>query len=257
MKILLTNDDGYNAVGLTKLAAYLLDTAEIAVVAPEEECSGMGHAISIFKWIKTRTVEIIPGLQGLAVSGTPADCVKLGISALLPWQPDYVVCGINPGLNTGNTLFYSGTVGAAAEAAMLGVPAVAFSVDASEHKYESPFKVARRIVKELGSKLHIEPGTFLNINIPSMPFEEIKGYKVTRHGSLNFSNRFQKKEEKDCVTYKLQIHYSEDSGEFIDITAVRQGFVSITVLACDFNSQLQAHSYREWVLDLNSIKRGE
>lgn len=179
MKVLLTNDDGIHAPGLRALSETLSREHQVFVVAPEVEQNAVGHAITLTKPIRVKKVSREGAFFGYALSGTPADCVKLGVSQLLEDKIEVVVSGINLGANVGLNLLYSGTVSAATEAAILGLPGLAVSLNTFTHPdftYAAQF--TRRLLDKL-KDLRLAPGVSLNVNIPALPREKIKGVAWT------------------------------------------------------------------------------
>ena len=169
MTILLTNDDGIHAPGLWALYRALKSDHNLVVVAPERERSAVGHGITLHKPLRAYKVTVNGGDEGWAVTGTPADCVKLSMVELLGRRPDLVISGINPGANVGVNLNYSGTVAAAKEAALYGVPALAVSVQSPENPfYDDAARFVAQLVPTLRAK-GLPAGVFLNINLPNMP----------------------------------------------------------------------------------------
>ncbi|MEJ2746082.1 MAG: 5'/3'-nucleotidase SurE, partial [bacterium] len=172
MKVLLTNDDGINAPGLYALYLEIKKIGDVTIIAPASERSAVGHAITTVDPLRVTEVRKDGEVYGLAVSGTPADCVKIAINSLLPDRPDLVISGINQGPNTGMNVIYSGTISAATEATMLGVPAFAISLDSftsREFGYAAEF--AARLASAIVEK-GLPPGTLLNVNVPVRPKEE-------------------------------------------------------------------------------------
>ena len=180
MKILLTNDDGIHAAGLLALHRALSTDNEVFVVAPEYEQSAVGHAITLADPIKVKEVRKNGTLFGYALSGTPADCVRLGVGALMPGRPDMVVSGINRGANVGINILYSGTVSAATEAGILGITAAAVSLNTfAEPDYGPAAEISRGILPQL-AVLSPDAGVSFNVNVPALPLDRIKGVTWAR-----------------------------------------------------------------------------
>jgi len=244
MRILLCNDDGIHAPGISVLHKAVSDLGELRVVAPDVERSAAGHAITLADPIKCTPVEKDGVFFGDAIGGTPADCIKLAVRALMENNPpNLVLSGINLGSNTGISVIYSGTVSAATEGVILGIPSVAFSLCT----YVDPqWAMAERVVAELTEKIIANPlpkGVLLNINMPNLPYEELKGIKVTRMGKSRFIEKFHKRLDPRGRTYywldgELEVH---DEGDDVDIHAVNNGYVSITPIQFD----LTAYDYLE------------
>jgi len=249
MKILLSNDDGIHAPGISVLHRAVKLFGELHVVAPDVERSAAGHAITLADPIKSTPVEKDGEFFGYAIGGTPADCIKLAVCALMKDnRPDMVLSGINLGSNTGISVIYSGTVSAASEGTVLGVPSVAFSLCT----YTDPqWEMAGRIAAEITAKVietPLPPGVLLNVNMPNLPYEELKGIKVTRMGRSRFIEEFHQREDPRGRTYywldgALEVH---DEGDDIDIHAVRDGFVSITPIHLDLTACDHLETFRAW-----------
>ncbi len=237
MKILLTNDDGIHAEGLCALYRCLSLDHELVVVAPEAERSAVGHAITLSNPLRVRIVRKGREFWGYAVNGTPADCVKLAFYELVG-PVDLVISGINRGANVGINVLYSGTVSAATEAAILGMPALAVSLAAYRH--ESYCFAAYFTATILEDLFHWPlPRPFcLNINIPNLPAHLIKGVKITRQGTRKLRERFEKRIDPHGNTYYWQCgeEFLEDDPE-TDVVAIKQGFISITPLNHDLTHQ--------------------
>lgn len=239
MRLLLCNDDGIHAPGISVLRNAVNDLGDVRIVAPDVERSAAGHAITLADPIKSTPVEKNGIFFGDAIGGTPADCIKLAVRAIMPDNPpDLVLSGINLGSNTGISVIYSGTVSAATEAVILGVPGVAFSLCS----YLDPqWEMAERIVAELTEKIIANPppkGVLLNINLPNLPYDELKGIKVTRMGRSRFIEKFHKRLDPRGRTYywldgELEVN---DDGDDVDIHAVNNGYVSVTPIQFDLTA---------------------
>ncbi|MFQ6616078.1 MAG: 5'/3'-nucleotidase SurE [Fidelibacterota bacterium] len=230
--ILVTNDDGIYTRGILELYRALEGLGERIVVAPETEKSAVGHAITISDPIKVRSVARKDGFSGHAVGGTPADCVKLGVKALLKRRPDMIVSGINRGANVGMSILYSGTVSAATEGVLLGIPSMAVSLDAwVDPEYSYAAKIARRFT-EMVFAHGLPPGTALNVNVPGVPEEEIRGIRLTRQGMSYYEEDFDRREDPRQRTYYWMSGRMVKSGDDADCddTALRNHFVSVTPL---------------------------
>jgi len=179
MRILLTNDDGILAEGLIALYEELKDDFDLSVVAPETEMSAVGHAITLSNPLRVRRFKRNGAFFGYGVSGTPADCVKIAIQEILQQRPDMIISGINMGSNVGINLLYSGTVSAATEGAFLGVPSVAISLNAKNGPdFSFPAKFSRQMIRFV-TQNSLREGTALNVNIPAVPENQIKGISFT------------------------------------------------------------------------------
>lgn len=234
MKILISNDDGYLATGINRLATHLSRIAEITVVAPERDRSGASNSLTLTVPLRTYRAE-----NGFYyVEGTPTDCVHLAITGMLDDEPDMVVSGINAGANLGDDVIYSGTVAAAMEGRFLGLPAIAVSLCAlSGHEY-THFETAARVAVQLIERLqqHPLPGdTILNVNVPDLPWEELKGFEVTRLGNRHKAEAVIKDNDpRGRPIYWIgPAGVEQDSGPGTDFYAIRQHRVSVTPLQVD------------------------
>jgi 5'-nucleotidase len=235
MRFLLTNDDGIYAKGLSALYDELSREADCLIVAPEIEQSAVGHAITIFRPLMVRRAMKNGVFLGYAVYGTPADCVKIGIKELSDKPVDLVVSGINRGANVGINIIYSGTVSAATEAVIMGVPALAISLDT--HK-EADYSFAARFAAQM-VRLFISNSAFkntaVNINIPALPSEMIKGVAIVRQGKGNIIEHFEKRvDPRDNIYYWISGE-SQPATEQpdTDISALAAGFITITPIQYD------------------------
>jgi 5'-nucleotidase len=236
--ILLTNDDGIHAEGLRHLKLAAEKLGRVWVVAPESEQSAVGHSITLYDPIKAREIKKDGDFYGYGVSGTPADSVKLALYSILPRTPDLVISGINNGANLGINVLYSGTVSAATEAAILGVPAIAFSLaqkkDPPYHWVEPHVERIAQLVMSKG----LPPGVALNVNVPALPPNEIVGYRITRQGLKKFSESFDQREDPRGNHYYWLSGEApiEESDDEVDMAAVQLGYVSITPLFYDLTA---------------------
>lgn len=236
MRYLLTNDDGIYARGLSALYDELSKDADCLIVAPEVEQSAVGHAITIFRPLMVRRTNKNGRFLGYAVAGTPADCVKIGIKELSDAPVDLVVSGINSGANVGINVLYSGTVSAATEGVILGVPSLAVSLDT--HK-DADFSFAAKFARKMAAfmvKNGPISGMALNVNVPAIPENEIKGVAVTRQGMARLMENFDKRTDpRENIYYWLvgetQLPTEEDADS--DASVLRRGMVSITPLYYD------------------------
>jgi 5'-nucleotidase len=181
--------------GHRRLYDALRDMAEVHIVAPEAERSAVGHAITIYNPLKSKKIYKNGEFYGYAVDGTPADCVKLAVSALLPGPPDFIISGINLGPNAGISVIYSGTVSAATEGIILGIPSMAISMNTfADPIWDTAKKVAREMLKRL-TEDGLPQDTLLNVNVPNIPFEELKGTRVTRMGKSRYIETFERRSD--------------------------------------------------------------
>ena len=236
MRYLLTNDDGIYAKGLSALYEELSRDADCLIVAPEVEQSAVGHAITLSRPLMVHRTEKNGRFRGYAVAGTPADCVKIGIRELSDRPIDLVVSGINRGANVGINVLYSGTVSAATEGVILGVPSLAVSLDTHG---EADFSVAARFARKIAAFI-LEKGPFLktvfNVNVPALPEAEIKGIAVTRQGQNMPLETFDKRTDPRENTYYWlggETPCSEAEESDSDAGALHRGLISITPLHYD------------------------
>jgi 5'-nucleotidase len=235
MRFLLTNDDGIYAQGLASLTRELSQDAECIVVAPEIEQSAVGHAITIFRPLMVRKARKNGNFLGYAVAGTPADCVKIGICELAGGPVDLVVSGINRGANVGINVLYSGTVSAATEAAIQGIPSMAISLDTHQ---EADFSTAARFARRMAAFIleHPLPHVALNVNVPAIPEEEIRGVVVAKQGRARLMESYDRRiDPRDNIYYwlagetELPVHEDEES----DGSALKRGMITITPICYD------------------------
>jgi 5'-nucleotidase len=248
MNILLTNDDGIYANGIRALYRRFAEKHSVTVVAPDRERSAVGHGITLHKPLRSTQVKLDNGSFGYAVSGTPADCVKLGLLEILNSRPDIVISGINPGANVGVNLNYSGTVSAAKEAALYGVPAVAVSIYGYEiDNYDDDACFIELLTEEVFEK-GLPFGTFLNVNIPNKPMEEIAGVRISKQGINLFSEYFEKRVDPRNRTYYWQGCDSQvfEKNPDIDGAVLCQDYISITPIKCDMTDYGIIEALKQW-----------
>lgn len=229
-KILITNDDGIFAPGIYALWEAMQEVGQTTVVAPDTEQSAVGHAITLSDPLRVEGIHRTGGFEGFAVSGTPADCAKIAIRSLMDKKPDVLISGINRGANLGNNIIYSGTVSAATEGTMLGIPSVAISINSfNSDEFRGAKETAIKVVHYLTNNT-LPSGTLLNVNVPYCPPEEIKGIKVTRQGNQYFQDDFdQRKDPRGRTYYWMKGKIVDDDQElYYDSKAVCDGYVSIT-----------------------------
>ncbi len=244
--ILLSNDDGIDAPGLGALAKALEGLGTLAVVAPFEEQSAVGHAITVRMPMRVHAWAFRGAdAWARAVTGTPADCVKIAVQKLLPRRPDLVVSGINHGPNTAVSVMYSGTVSAATEATILGIPSIAVShgdwrPTEFEHAGQAARLVAERVLAE-----GLAPGVLLNVNVPGGP---IRGWRTTRQGRARWDETFEERRDPfDRPYFWLGGTFVDlDDGPDSDTKAVDAGFVSVTPLRIDLTAYDELETVRTW-----------
>jgi 5'-nucleotidase len=245
MKILISNDDGYHAAGLAALAAALSELAETIIVAPDRNQSGASHSLTLDAPLRVGVTS-----EGVYfVNGTPTDCVHLAITGLLDKDPDMVVAGINHGANLGDDVLYSGTVAAAIEGRFLGLPAIAVSLTGDSLKH---FDTAARAVCALIVRLQNHPlpaDTILNVNVPDIPYEQLRGFQATR---LGFRHRAEpvvrSTDPKGQPIYWVgPAGASQDAGPGTDFHAVAEGYVSVTPIQVDLTRYDAIATLGDWL----------
>ena len=253
MRILLTNDDGIHAPGIFALHQALAFDHELHIVAPESEMSAVGHAITLTRPLRVQEVYKNGSFYGHAVEGTPADCVKIAVQELLEMPPDIILSGINPGANVGVNILYSGTVSAATEGAFLGIPSAAISLNARRNvDYRFAAQFSKEVIRFMMTS-GLGNGTALNINIPAIPTEEIRGVVFTRQGTARFVERFERRNDpRGNVYYWLSGETPVENGSpDADSIALKKNMITITPihynLTCDKElERLKAFPPFEW-----------
>lgn len=245
MKILLSNDDGYQAPGLACLARMVGEVADVTVVAPERDRSGASNSLTLAQPLRAEIMD-----NGFVrVDGTPTDCVHLAITGLLDEEPDMVVSGINAGANLGDDILYSGTVAAAMEGRFLGLPAIAVSMTEHQPKH---FESGGRAVLDLLQRLVSDPlpaDTILNVNVPDLPWDELKGYQATRLGHRHKAEPVVKdRDPRGRTIYWVgPAGPEQDAGPGTDFHAVRHGYISVTPLQIDLTRYDAVQSLAGWL----------
>ena len=245
MRILLSNDDGYQAPGLKTLAEVLQPIATIDVVAPDRNRSGASNSLTLDAPMRPQTMS-----NGfISVDGTPTDCVHLAITGLLEHEPDMVIAGINAGSNMGDDVIYSGTVAAAIEGRFLGLPAMAISlVGETFQYYETAAKVGEYLLQRL-IKHPLPADTILNVNVPDVPWEELSGFETTRLGRRHKSEPVVKSEDPRGrpIYWVGPVGKEEDAGAGTDFFAVNNKAVSITPLHIDLTQYKAMDTVAKWL----------
>ena len=248
MHFLLSNDDGYQSPGISALAEVLESIGRVTVVAPDRDCSGASNSLTLDSPLYVKQDE-----RGFYyVNGTPSDCVHLAITGLLDEEPDMVVSGINSGANLGDDVLYSGTVAAAMEGRFLGCPAIAFSLVG-----EKPvdYSASKLVVTEIVKSLIENPldDALLNVNIPDVSYDEIKGFKASRLGNRHKSEPVIKTlDPKGRNVYWVgPVGAEQDAGEGTDFHAIRSEYVSITPIQIDLTRHQSLAPLSDWAEVLN------
>ncbi len=235
MRILLTNDDGIYAPGLLSLYKVFYPLYKTFVVAPESEQSAVGHAISLNSPLRVKEVYRNGRFYGHAIAGTPADAAKIAIHEILSEPPDIVISGINLGPNVGVNLLYSGTVSAATESAILGLPAIAISLNTyKDPDFSYAAKFTKRLIKKI-EKTRLPRGICLNVNIPALPASKIKGIAFSKQATIPLKERFEKRTDPHHRVYYWQIGdgFLNEVDKDTDVYALSQGMISITPIHYD------------------------
>ena len=244
--ILVCNDDGIFAEGIHALARSMAEIGEVVIVAPNAQQSAVGHALTVSSPLRVEKFALADDLTGYAVNGTPADCVKLGVSHILNAPPDLLVSGINHGRNTAISLVYSGTVSGATEGTMLGIPSIAFSLDT--HDREADFSAAGPIAQKIAGHVlanGLPKRTHLNVNVPNLPLDQIKGIRAVPQGSSYWNDHYEERVDPIGQPYYwLKGEYVLD-GEASDDHALEEGYVSLTPI----RPRLTDHDHLQTLID--------
>ena len=244
MKILISNDDGVHAQGLAILAPALAQIGEITVIAPDRNRSGASNSLTLYNPLRVRQQE-----NGFySVAGTPTDCVHLAITGLFDGDPDIVVAGINAGANLGDDVFYSGTVAAATEGRLLGIPAIAISLVGEGKHYETAAMVAKNLVLRLYSN-PLPAHTMLNVNVPDVPIADLQGYEIVRLGTRHRAEPTLKaRDPRGNTIYWIGPPGPEqDAGPGTDFHAIQSRKVAITPLQLDLTHYQAFEQLAGWM----------
>lgn len=255
MRVLVTNDDGIYAAGLAALCRAARVFGEVWVVAPMAQQSGVGHGITLTRPLRALRVERDGDFVGYGVTGTPADCVKLAISGSLAPRPHLILSGVNDGSNTGIHVLYSGTVGAAVEGAMLGVPSVAVSVDFSDDPdLDTAAEVGCAVVRPMVDRLAegLDVPKVLNVNVPALPRDRIRGVRLNPQCVQAFTEAMERRSDPRGADYYWLTagDVPDDVGAGTDCRAVRDGYVSVTPLQFDMTDH-------DWLGRMSSADLGQ
>jgi 5'-nucleotidase len=246
MRILVSNDDGYFAPGLAVLAAALSEVAEVTVVAPERDRSGSSNSLTLDRPLTLRRAP-----SGFSyVNGTPTDCVHLAVTGLIDFVPDMIVSGINDGANMGDDTIYSGTVAAATEGFLLGIPSLAVTLAGGRGAhFETAAPFARKLVERFRDGAPA-PTVLLNVNVPDVPLAQVEGMEVTRLGKRHKAEPVVRATTPrgDAVYWVGAAGAAQDAGEGTDFYAIANGRVSITPLQMDLTHFAQLGAVRDWMV---------
>jgi 5'-nucleotidase len=251
--ILLTNDDGIYAPGIAALARELREIGEVVVVAPAVEQSGVGHSITFLEPLVAKQVfDADDRPRGWAVEGSPADSVKLGIFEFCPRRPDVVISGINGGLNAGINVLYSGTVAAAIEGAFFGITSIACSLEYGEHpNFARAAQISRHVIEQILRLKKPEPQLY-NLNIPTAAIDEPRGIRVVPMGVSRYGEQFLKRTDPRGRTYYWATNDPppQPEGHDTDLTALTQGFITLTPLQYNMTRHAVLAEMEGWRLTL-------
>jgi len=250
MRILLTNDDGIYAKGIEALYLSLIEHHDVTVVAPETEQSAVGHAITWLDPLRVDTVYRNGRFFGYALNGTPADCVKIAVAELMNPPPQVVVSGINLGANIGVNLIYSGTVSAATEAAVYGIPSVAMSIDSFKPSdFSAATEFLQRLLKVI-EKEGLPEGVSLNVNVPNVPAGEVRGVRITHQGKKKHLERYDRRiDPRGHVYYWLcNSTFTRDTDPEADSLALEGNYISVTPIQYDLTRYAMLDVLKQWQL---------
>lgn len=251
--ILVTNDDGVSAPGIRNLVAFMQEIGDVIVVAPDKPQSGMGHAITINSTLFINKVSAEnAAVTEYSCTGTPVDCVKLAVNEILHRKPDLCVSGINHGSNSSINVIYSGTMSAAVEAGIEGIPAIGFSL--LDHDWDADFGATAKFVKKIASQVlenGLPKGVVLNVNFPKLKENEIKGIKICRQANALWEEKFDKRQTPQGRDYYWLTgeFVNLDKGEDTDEWALKHGFVSVVPVHFDLTSHHSIQELNTWKLN--------
>ncbi len=249
--ILITNDDGITAPGIRNLVEAVKDLGKVVVVAPDKAQSGMGHAITIGHPLRMTKMDMFGDIEAWQTSGTPVDCVKLAVDKILHGKPDLCLSGINHGANHSINVIYSGTMSAAMEASIESIPSIGFSL--LDYSYEADFAPARHFVKKIVSSLllqkKLDKHLLLNVNIPSVDIELIKGVKICRQAYAKYEEDFEERKDPHGKKYYWLTgeFLNFDKGKDTDVWALKNNYVSVVPVQFDLtNYKLKSQLEKNW-----------
>lgn len=251
--ILVTNDDGITAPGIQTLVKIMKTLGDVVVVAPNSPQSGMGHAITLdstlhIEKINTETEDY----NAYSCSGTPADCVKIAIHEIMDRRPDLVVSGINHGSNSAINVIYSGTMSAAIEAGIEGIPAIGFSL--LDYSWNANFRHSEKAIKSIVKNVlnkGLNEGIVLNVNIPNLAEKELKGIKICRQAKSNWKEKFDKRKTPQGKDYYWLTgeFINLDSGDETDVWALENGYISIVPVKFDLTAHKEIKQLKTWTFN--------
>ena len=248
--ILVTNDDGITAPGIRALVEVMKELGDVIIVAPDKPQSGMGHAITINSTLRIHKMKYYDVKEEYASTGTPVDCVKMAINKILPRKPDLCVSGINHGSNVSINVIYSGTMSAAVEGAIEGIPSIGFSL--CDHSIDADFTasmVYAKMIAENTLKHGLPEGTCLNVNIPPLALNEIKGVKVCRQGRANWIEELDERKDPSGREYYWltgRFENFEPGNEDSDVWAIENSYISIVPVQFDMTAYKAIDKLKSW-----------
>lgn len=248
--ILVTNDDGITAPGIRNLVEAVKELGRVVVVAPDSPQSGMGHAITIGEPLRLYSVNVFDGIEAYQCSGTPVDCVKLARDKILKQMPDICVSGINHGANSSINVIYSGTMSAAMEAAIEGIPSVGFSL--LDFSFHADFEVSRKVAHDITRRMltdKMPPHSLLNVNIPKLDIKDFKGMKMCRQAHAKWSEDFDQRTDPRGKGYYWMVgrFVNLDKGTETDIEALEAGYASVVPVKFDLTDlQMKQQLKEQW-----------
>jgi 5'-nucleotidase len=265
MKLLISNDDGVYSLGIRSLANGMAEAGhEVTVVSPDRERSATGHGLTMHKPIRAEAVESIfhPQVKAWACSGTPSDCVKLALGALLDHPPDLVLSGINHGSNLGTDVLYSGTVSAAMEGVIEGIPGIAFSLTSfMAQDFQPAVRFAQTLVKQLAEN-PLPRLMLLNVNVPAVPEADIAGVAITSQGVRRYTDIFEKRLDPRGKTYYWlagelledvtdEMEFKEANSGLTDVQAIRENYITVTPLQFNLTCASGLTTLQQWQLQFS------
>lgn len=249
--ILITNDDGYNSKGIKALINAVKNLGKILIVAPDSPQSGMGHAISVNKPIRCYKTNFFDSVEAYCCTGTPVDCIKMGLYLLKEKKPDLILSGINHGSNVSTNILYSGTMSAAVEGALSGIPSVGYSL--TDYSEDADFQYSEKIVQTIAKKVikeGLKKGTCLNVNIPNVKENQIKGIKVCRQGRAFWDDTFDHRKDplgKDYYWLTGSFSSKEQALD-TDINYLENNYVTIVPTQFDMTCHDSVDELKNWEL---------
>jgi 5'-nucleotidase len=251
--ILISNDDGITAPGIRALVDAMKPIGEIVIVAPDSPQSGMGHAVTISKPLRLEKTNIYGDILAYQCSGTPADCVKLAVDKVLHRKPDLLVSGINHGSNSSINVIYSGTMSAAMEGAIEGIPSVGYSL--CNYAYDADFSLAAQVAQRIAKNIiqnGLPQGTLLNVNIPNVSYQDFKGMKVCRQAIAKWEEDFDERHDPNGRKYYWLTgkFINMDKGIDTDEWALANGFASVVPVHFDLTAHHAMQTLNTWELSI-------